>query len=39
MDSLGDLLGRCYLAVRHSEEKSFSEHDDDFELRHHFYRF
>jgi glutamine synthetase len=37
--SMGDLLARCYLTVRRSEEKSFSEHDDDFEILHHFYRF
>ena len=39
LDSLGDLLARCYLAVRRSEERTFAAHDDDFELRHHFHRF
>ena len=38
-DSLGELLTRCYLAVRRSEEQTFAAHDDDFERRHHFYRF
>jgi len=37
--ALGDLLGRCYLAVRRSEERAFAAADIDFELRHHFYRF
>lgn len=39
MDSLGDLLSRCYLAVRRSEEQTFAAHDEDFERHHHFYRF
>ena len=38
-DSLGELLSRCYLTVRGSEEKAFRAQDVDFELRHHFYRF
>jgi glutamine synthetase len=37
--SLGDLLGRCYLAVRRSEEEAFAGQDADFEIRQHFYRF
>ncbi len=37
--SLGDLLGRCYLAVRRSEEEAFASRDADFETRQHFYRF
>lgn len=37
--ALGDLLGRCYLAVRRSEERAFAAADLDFELHHHFYRF
>jgi glutamine synthetase len=37
--SLGDLLGRCYLAVRRSEEEAFAAHDAEFEIREHFYRF
>ena len=39
MDGLGDLLGRCYLAVRRSEEKAFAAGDTDFEIRSHFYKF
>lgn len=39
LGSLGDLLSRCYLTVRRSEEASFSAHDVDFENRNHFYRF
>jgi glutamine synthetase len=38
-DVFGDLLFRCYLAVRRSEEETFSRNDEAFELRHHFYRF
>jgi glutamine synthetase len=37
--SMGDLLARCYLAVRRSEEQTFTERDTDFETRQHFYRF
>jgi glutamine synthetase len=37
--SMGDLLARCYLAVRRSEEQTFTERDADFETRQHFYRF
>ncbi len=37
--SMGDLLARCYLAVRRSEERAFAEQDTDFEIRHHFYKF
>jgi glutamine synthetase len=39
LDSMGDLLARCYLAVRRSEERAFSERDEEFEIRQHFYRF
>jgi NAD(P)-dependent dehydrogenase (short-subunit alcohol dehydrogenase family) len=39
LDSMGDLLARCYLAVRRSEEQAFCERDEDFEIRQHFYRF
>ena len=39
LDSLGDLLARCYLTVRRSEEAAFRAKDADYELRHHFYRF
>jgi glutamine synthetase len=36
---LGELLGRCYLAVRRSEDEAFSAEDEEFEIRNHFYRF
>ena len=38
-DAFGDLLYRCYLGVRRSEEATFLANDDAFEIRHHFYRF
>ena len=38
-DAFGDLLYRCYLAVRRSEEAAFAANDEAFEVRHHFYRF
>lgn len=37
--SMGDLLARCYLTVRRSEEQSFAVQDTDFEIRNHFYKF
>ncbi len=37
--SMGDLLGRCYLTVRRSEDAAFTAGDEEFELRQHFYRF
>jgi glutamine synthetase len=37
--SMGDLLARCYLAVRRSEERAFAAQDTEFEIRHHFYKF
>ena len=39
LSSMGDLLTRCYLAVRRSEEETFSSEDEAFEIRNHFYRF
>jgi glutamine synthetase len=39
LGSLGDLLGRCYLAVRRSEAEAFAAGDTGFELRQHFYKF
>jgi glutamine synthetase len=39
LGTMGDLLGRCYLAVRRSEAAAFGAGDDNFELRQHFYRF
>jgi glutamine synthetase len=38
-DAFGDLLYRCYVAVRRSENETFSANDEAFELRNHFYRF
>lgn len=39
LDSMGDLLARCYLTVRRSEEAAFADQDEEFEIRNHFYRF
>ena len=39
LDTMGDLLARCYLAVRRSEATAFAAGDKDFEIRHHFYKF
>jgi hypothetical protein len=39
MGGMGDLLGRCYLGIRRSEEEAFSAEDEEFEIRQHFYRF
>lgn len=39
LETMGPLLGRCYMAVRRSEEEAFSAADEAFEIRHHFYRF
>jgi glutamine synthetase len=39
LGSMGDLLARCYLAVRRSEYNAFAERDKEFEIRNHFYRF
>ncbi|SFL55455.1 glutamine synthetase family protein [Geodermatophilus ruber] len=39
LGSMDELLARCYLAVRRSEDEEFSAHDEEFELRAHFYRF
>jgi glutamine synthetase len=36
---MDELLARCYLAVRRSEDEEFSVQDQEFEIRHHFYRF
>lgn len=38
-DALGDLLKRSYLAVKRKEVETFSQHDDAFELHHHFWKF
>jgi glutamine synthetase len=39
LGGMGDLLARCYLAVRRSEEAAFSAGDEELEIRQHFYRF
>jgi glutamine synthetase len=39
LGGMGELLARCYLAVRRSEDEAFSAEDEDFEIRNHFYRF
>jgi glutamine synthetase len=39
LGGMGDLLSRCYLAVRRSEDQAFSARDKEFEIRNHFYRF
>ncbi len=39
LDGLGDLLARCYLAIRRSEAHAFDAQDEAFEIRKHFYRF
>ena len=39
LGSMDELLARCYLAVRRSEDEEFSVQDQEFEIRHHFYRF
>ena len=39
LDAMGDLLARCYLAVRRSEATAFAAGDKDFEIRGHFYKF
>lgn len=39
VETMGELLARCYLAIRRSENEAFSAEDEDFEIRQHFYRF
>ncbi|MGC8466035.1 MAG: glutamine synthetase family protein [Acidimicrobiales bacterium] len=39
VDALGDLLARCYFAIKESEIQTFDANDEIFEVRHHFYRF
>lgn len=38
-DALGPLMADSYLAVRKSDWELFSQHDADFEIRHHFYKY
>jgi glutamine synthetase len=39
LGGMGDLLARCYLAIRRSEEAAFAAESEEFEIRQHFYRF
>ena len=39
MDALGPLLAESYLAVRRSDWEIFSNNDEAFELKHHFYKY
>jgi glutamine synthetase len=39
LNLMGDLLSRCYLAVRGSEADTFAARDVDYEIHQHFYRF
>jgi glutamine synthetase len=39
LDTMGDMLTRCYLAVRRSEAAAFAAAGIDFEIHQHFYRF
>ncbi len=39
MDALGNGLTAPYLAIRRSDWELFSSNDEDFELRHHFYKY
>jgi glutamine synthetase len=39
MGSMGEMMGRAYLAVRRAEEATFAKQDSDFEIRNHFYKF
>ncbi len=38
-DAMGPLLADSYLTVRKADWDLFSQHDADFEIRHHFYKF
>lgn len=39
MTAMGEMMSRAYLAVHRSEERAFSEQDEAFEIREHFYKF
>jgi glutamine synthetase len=39
LETMGDMLSRCYLAIRRSEAEAFAAQDEEFEIRNHFYRF
>ena len=38
-DAMGSLLADSYLTVRKADWELFSQHDADFEIRHHFYKY
>ena len=38
-DAMGQLLADSYLTMRKADWELFSQHDADFEIRHHFYKF
>ena len=38
-DALGPLLADSYLTIRRADWELFSQHDADFEIRHHFYKY
>ena len=38
-DAMGPLLANSYLTVRRSDWELFSQHDADYEIRHHFYKY
>ena len=39
MEALGSGLTASYLAIRRSDWELFSNHDEQFELKHHFYKY
>ena len=39
MDALGSELARSYLAIRRADWDLFSSKDEEFELKHHFYKY
>jgi len=39
MEALGDLLGRAFLTVKRSENETFGNEDEAFELAQHFYKY
>ena len=38
MDALGTVLSGLYLAIRRADMELFSNQDEAFELKHHFYK-
>jgi glutamine synthetase len=39
MDSLGSTLSEAYVAIRRANAILFSEHDEQYEIRHHFHKY